>query len=128
MTTIDSLIDLANDASRGPWRLGREGGDHVVRAPDGMIAIAMEAIPGAAIGNARFMANFDPPTALRILRMAKRLEEAEDAWKRLQANGPDMPSFDLEPVEFQRRMDERRKAIAELGAALTPAVEVTPVE
>lgn len=126
--TIDGLIDLANDASRGPWRLGREGRDHVVRAPDGMIAIAMDAIPGAAIGNARFMASFDPPTALRILRMAKRLEEAEEAWKKLQANGPDLPSFDLEPVEFQKRMDERRKAIAELGAALTPAVEVAPVD
>lgn len=124
--TINDLMEIASNATAGPWKKVREGYDHAVSSPYGLVAIAMEAIPGAAVGNAAFMAAFDPPTALRVLRMAKRLEEAQEAWKRLQDNGPDLPSFDLEPVEFQKRMDERRKAIFELGAALAPAVEVSP--
>lgn len=121
--SIDSLMEIAGNATAGPWKRGREGYDHVVRSEYGLVAIAMEAIPGAAFGNMVFMASFDPPTVLRLLRAAKRFEAAQAPWQKLQDVGQDLPSFDLEPMKFQATMDKRREAIAELAKAFAPEAD-----
>ena len=79
---LDQLRQVAENAAPGPWR--KDDRDQVVRRADHLIvydASCDRMEEWAADTDAQFIATFDPPTVLALIKRVEDAERERDNWR-----------------------------------------------